>query len=206
MKNNIKVSAVVLIMAIGLLLQGCGNKQSEYSDETLKSFMLAGVYAAQSYGGDVKFRAMTKGSSKEEIINSYKEVLVFYFDPEYADLCNQTLSEYWDINDKASLVETLEDLKTTEVDYKAWDYARLANNAVQGYCAGYLTKEEVLALLEETLALTKERYDDWEAYHEDFNLGRLNWNPNAPDRAQFTMLTNTIQKGDNSIFKLLPLK
>lgn len=81
----------------------------------------------------------------------------------------------------------------------------MANNAVQGYCAGYMSEEEVTTLLAETLALAKEKYHSWEAYHEDFNLGRLNWNPNAPDGAQFTMLTKTIQIGDNSIFRLLPL-
>lgn len=106
----IKTGSVFLIAVILLLGQSCGDQQSEYSDETLKSFMLAGVYAAQSYGGDVKFRALIKGSSNEEIINSYKEVLIFYFDSEYADMCSETLSEYWDINDRAALLETLEGL------------------------------------------------------------------------------------------------
>ncbi|MDB4293373.1 DUF1266 domain-containing protein [Maribacter sp.] len=204
MKRILKVG-ILVVGAMALLLNlGCSQK-SAYSDDTLKGFMLAGVYAVQSYGGDKEVRAMISGSSDADIINDYKNVLVFYFDTSYNKMCSETLSDYWDITDRDSLLATLEELKKSEYEYKAWDYARLANNAALGYCSGYMTKEEVMALLDETLALAQSTYSSWEEYHVDFNRGRKSWNPDAPDLDEFTQLTKAISEGDDAIFTLVPL-
>lgn len=203
--NFLKKTSNLLICALVLFFNQSCNQKSEYSDETLKSFMLAGVYGIQSYGGFQQIKSSISGATKEDIINNYKNILVLYFDSSYTEMCSATLAEYWNITDRESLLLNLEDLKSSDYPFKAWDYSRLANNATLGYCSGFMTKEEVFKILEETLVLAKSKYSTWEEYHSDFNLGRKEWNPNSPDSDEFTKLIIDMSEGDNSIYNLIPL-
>lgn len=208
--ENILKSNVVILLILGLItcnLQSCGEKV-EHSDDTLKGFMLAGPYVVNSYGGInemKKYMGLKGNPSKEKIISLYKKNWVFFFDTSYKDQCSSTLKDYWDITDKASLVKTLDALKNTPGDFKAWDYARLSNNAALGYASGYLTKEEVNTYLAATLKLAQEQFPDWKAYFNNYNKGRRDWNPNAPDAAQYTRIVSLMQMEYTSIYKLIPL-
>lgn len=208
--NKIKTCLIVLGVILTISLnQSCGSTPETLKDDQLSSFMLGGIYFFNGYGGIEPVKDMMSSANyvtDSELINGYKEILEFPFDQSQQSGIKRMFESMWDIKDKASLLASIEDLKTREHKYKAWDYARIVNNACMGYAAAYLTKEEVLEIAAETLPLAQQKYDTWDAYFTDFNLGRIDWNPNDEQGESFEFLAKNITKDEKSIYKILPLK
>jgi len=186
------------------------NKDADQlKDDKLSSFMLGGIYFIEGYGGQSAVDGMITTDDKQEIVNNYKELLEFPFKPgSDAPAIKNTLKSMWGINDKEGLIKTLGELKTGNVEkstHKAWDYARLVNNACMGYAAGYLTKEEAEKHITEVLPLAKKAFKTWEEYYTDFNAGRKAWGGDPSGDKTFEDASKAILKGDKSIYQLLPL-
>lgn len=192
-----------------------GTEQAESSeadklkDDKLSSFMLGGIYFIEGYGGQSAVNGMITTDDKQEIVNNYKELLEFPFKPgaESAGARN-SLKSMWGVNNKEELIKTLDELKTGNAEkstHKAWDYARLVNNACMGYAAGYLTKEEAEKHITEVLPLAKKAFKTWEEYYTDFNAGRKAWGGDPSGDKTFEDASKAILKGDKSIYQLLPL-
>lgn len=189
-----------------VLTQGCGS--STIKDDELSSFMLGGIYFVNGYGGVEATKQMINGAgytTNEEIVEGYREIFIFPFDTSQKNDIRGVLESWWDVTDKQSLLKQNEALKTEDSKYKAWDYARLVNNAALGYAAEYLTKEEATEMVKEVLPLAREKYKTWEEYYTDYNLGRQEWDPENDDTAEFESLASDITKGDDSIYTILPL-
>ena len=205
--KTIKKTFYILIACIAIASnQSCGS--SEIKDDQLSSFMLGGIYFIHGYGGIDTTKKMISDSgstTNEEIADGYKQIFEFPFETSQGAGIKQILSEMWGIENKATLLEQTEILKTREHDYKAWDYARLVNNLVMGYAAGYVTKEEVIAIIKDVLPLAREKYATWDDYYKDFNLGREDWSSEDPDKASFEDIAKNITNGEDSIYSIIPL-
>ncbi len=94
----------------------------------------------------------------------------------------------------------------TATGIKAWDIARYVSNVCMGYSAAYLEKEEGIQLIMAVLAESRRLYPDWKAYYKDFILGRAFWGGHKDDNAVFESIVQTMQQGDYSIYRYLPLK
>lgn len=187
--------------------QSC-SEDSDLKDERLSSFMLGGIYFINGYGGNSEVTSMMSDAgytSKEELISGYKEIFEFPFEPSERVGAQRMLKQAWDISNKETLLSSVEDLKSRDTKFKAWDYARIANNLCVGYASGYLTKEEVYPILSETLKLAQAKYQNWDEYFVDFDLGRKDWNLDDPEKEAFETLVKTITEGENSIYTILPL-
>ncbi|CAM4126794.1 MULTISPECIES: DUF1266 domain-containing protein [Flavobacterium] len=205
--NTMKIALITLLPFF--MLQSCGSSTSErIEDEQLSSFMLGGIYFFNGYGDTNDVANMMIGAgytTDQELVGGYKEILEFPFDSSQASGIKSVFKSMWSINNKEQLVESINDLKTREHPYKAWDYARIVNNANMGYACGFLTKEEVIKTTLEILPLAREKFKNWDDYFADFNKGRIDWNPEDKDSKSFENLVNTITKYDRSIYKILPL-
>ncbi|WBU89573.1 DUF1266 domain-containing protein [Cellulophaga omnivescoria] len=207
MKKTKQFKLFALCSAIILSVISCGTK-AELKDDTLSSFMLGGIYFIHGYGGANSVESMMSNAgytTNEELVSGYKEIFEFPFETSDSSGAKRVLKNSWDITNKESLLEALKDLETRDYAYKSWDYARIANNVSMGYAAGYLTKEECLSILANTLTLAKEKYKDWDTYYQDFDKGRNDWNSEDPEKDSFETLAKVITKGDKSIFNILPL-
>ncbi|GAA3509532.1 hypothetical protein GCM10022393_22600 [Aquimarina addita] len=205
LKRTTQILAVILIVSI---TQSCGSSKEQIADEQLSSFMLGGIYFFNGYGGVDEVKKMMSDAgytSDEELVSGYKEILEFPFETSQKSGIKNMFRTMWDVTDKASLLSTIEDLKTRDYKYKSWDYARIVNNACMGYAAEYLSKEEVIEIIKEVLPLAREKYENWDVYYTDFNLGRVEWNSEDPDGAAFKTLSENITKGEKSIYNILPL-
>ena len=205
--NNLKNKLIVTIsILVVLLCKSCGS--SELKDDQLSSFMLGGIYFMHGYGGVENTKKMISDAgytSNSDIVSGYKEIFEFPFDSSQKIQLIKVLKDWWEITDKASLLKETEILKTRDYKYKSWDYARIVNNAAIGYGAGYLTKEEVIDIITEILPLARKDYKNWDEYHKDFNLGRADWDSEAEQSEEYENIANNITKGDDSIYKILPL-
>lgn len=201
-----KVRLLILVVISTVTLNSCGSDQLE--DQQLSGFMLGGIYFLNGYGGTDSVADMMEGAgytSDEQLISGYKEIFEFAFQKEQGSDIKMMLKQMWEITNKKELLESIEDLKTREHPYKAWDYARIVNNASMGYAASFLTKDEVIKITQEVLPLAKAKFSNWEEYYVDYNKGRIDWNAEDPEGESFEKLSNTITKYDNSIYKILPL-
>ena len=208
--NTLNKMKIVLIALLSLfILQSCGSSSSEkIEDEQLSSFMLGGVYFFNGYGGTDAVADMMIGAgytTNEELVGGYKEILEFPFETSQASGIKSMFKSMWNISNKEQLIESINDLKTREHTYKAWDYARIVNNGNMGYACGFLTKEEVIKISQEILPLAREKFNNWDDYFTDFNKGRIDWNPKDEESESFEEIVNTITKYDRSIYKILPL-
>ncbi len=180
--------SLVLTICFACMMFSCGSSENSDSsdnssedklqDEQLSSFMLGGIYFINGYGGvdQIKNIMSSNGyTSDEELIDGYKQMLEFPFKTSEGSDSKRMLKSAWSITDKKSLMATLDDLKTRDYKYKAWDYARIVNNACMGYSAGYMTKDEVTSYIKDILPLARDKYDSWDAYFKDFDLGRKDW-------------------------------
>ena len=206
--KTIKRTLYILTAFIAIISnQACGS--SEIKDDQLSSFMLGGIYFIHGYGGIDETKKMISDAgytSDKEIVAGYKEIFEFPFDTSQKIDLRNVLKDWWDITNTESLIKESEILKTSDSKYKAWDYARLVNNAAIGYGAGYLSKEEATKIITEILPLAREKYKTWEEYFTDYNLGRQEWDPTNENTAEFESLSINITKGDDSIYKILPLQ
>lgn len=215
MKKSI-LASFALVMCFAIISCNGGKPASDGSkkgsdqlkDDKLSSFMLGGIYFIQGYGGQTAVNNMIKSDDQGEIINTYKQLLEFPFKPEdgQADV-QRTLKQWWGINDKAGLEKVLEDLKVgnPKNPHKAWDYARLVNNACMGYAAGYFSKDEAEKFVTSTLPLAQKAFKTWDDYYKDFNEGRTVWGGDKAGDKTFSDLSAEITKGSKSIYQILPL-
>ncbi|MFS4467821.1 DUF1266 domain-containing protein [Maribacter sp. 2210JD10-5] len=203
--RTVKRVAVAIICII--TLQSCGQKV-EYPTETLKGFMLGGPYIANSFNGLSQMYSqmgLTGDPSEDDILMAYKKNWPFYFNTYNKSGCAGALNNFWEISNKDTTLEMLDILKKEPAQYKAWDYARSVDVAAMGYCAGYLSKEEVNVYLDEVLAKVQEEYPTWKVYFNEYNEGRLEWNPDSPDVKEFSNMVKGLQNDATSIYKLIPL-
>lgn len=210
--NTLKQTTLIIATTLFLfILQSCGSdtKSSEkITDEQLSSFMLGGIYAINGYGGiDPTLKMMNDAgyATDKELVSGYKQILEFPFETSQGPGIKSMFKNMWDISNKEQLIENLNDLKTREHPYKAWDYARIVNNANMGYACGFLTKQEVIEVNQEILPLARAEFKTWDDYFVNFNKGRIDWNPEDEEGAAFEKLASSITKYDNSIYKILPL-
>lgn len=186
--------------------------KTETPKETeLKGFMVGGPYFMYGFGGVSAVESMTEknGTEKEDLVTSYRDLFILPFkrDEQAADV-KATLKEWWDIDSKQKLMTCIEDLKTQQDSanpHKAWDFARIVNNACMGYAAGWLTEEETKKYVAETYDLTQKKFKTWAEFLDDYNAGRKTWNPESEDAAQFDKVTADMLKNPNGIYQLLPL-
>jgi hypothetical protein len=180
---------------------------STIKDDKLSSFMLGGIYFINGYGGQAEVSKMITSTDKAEIIDSYKEILEFPFKPEDGAGAKSMLKEAWDISDKASLTKTLEELTKGDAKnpHRAWDYARIVNNACMGYAAGYLTKGEAEKFVAAVLPLARKDFKTWDDYFADWLAGRKVWGGDESHTKEFEDLSKTITKGEHNIYQILPL-
>lgn len=207
MKKTILLS---MATALCIFMASCGGSGTadQPKDEKLSGFMLGGIYFIQGYGGQASVNNMITSTDKKEIVSNYKELLEFPFKPEdgAAD-AKRMLDSWWGIKDKAGLITTFDELKkgNAENPHRAWDYARLVNNACMAYAAGYLTKDEAAKYVAEVLPMAKKNFKTWDDYYKDFLEGRKIWKDDAAENKEYEALVKDIMTGDKSIYKLLPL-
>lgn len=196
-----------MIILVIILISSCnGDSGKEIKDKELSSFMLGGIYFINGYGGiDNVTDMMSDRSSNKALVSGYKEVFEFAFDESQGAEVKSMFRSMWDISNKQDLLTSLEDLKTREYKYKAWDYARIINNASLGYAASYLTKDEVKAIIIKVLPLAQAKYKNWKEYFEDFDKGREDWYSEDPESEAFHKISKEITIYTNSIYKVLPL-
>lgn len=205
--NKMKIVLVALLTFF--VLQSCDSSSSKkIEDEQLSSFMLGGVYFFNGYGGTEAVAGMMIDAgytTDQELVGGYKEILEFPFETSQASGIKTMFKSMWSISNKEDLLKTIEDLKTRDHAYKAWDYARIVNNANMGYACGFLTKEEVIKITLEILPLAREKFKNWDDYFTDFNKGRIDWNAKDKESESFEKIVSTITKYERSIYKILPL-
>lgn len=207
MKTIKKVYLILIAIITITTTQSCGAPEAP-KDEKLSSFMLGGIYFINGYGGIEDVNEMMSSANyttNDELISGYKEIFEFPFEPSQSSDIKPVLRSMWEITDKASLLSSIEELKTREYKYKAWDYARIVNNACMGYASGFITSEEGIKLAAEILPLAREKYTNWQEYYTDFNKGRVEWNADDPQKESFEFLAKNITTYENSIYSILPL-
>lgn len=210
MKKIKQIVAWALVLVLSMSVISCSdNKKEEENHDELKSFMLGGIYFINGYGGMDQVQKILKSagiSTDEELINGYEELFEFPFGPEQGSDIKEVFLDMWDIHNGDDLKKTLEELKTEDNKYKAWDYARYVNNACMGYAAGYLSKDEAKKYITDLLPVAQGKYSDWKTYFEDYTAGRENWDANTPDAAAFTKIAKDVVENPKSIYNLIPLK
>lgn len=168
------IFAMALFSAATITLSSCGDtgktgtegkttteQSTSLSPEAqeLKEFMLGGMYYVNGYGGVSKVEGTIPASDdKKATIDAYREIFIFPFGTDQASGVKSMFSEMWSVNNKADLEKVLTKLltvKDAENPHKAWDYARIANNACMGFAAGYLTKDEAKKYIKDAFALTQ---------------------------------------------------
>ena len=209
MKTTKTITVLVTICLFMTMLQSCsGGKEKQIEDNELSSFMLGGIYFLNGYGGTDAVAKMMKDANYNtdtQLVSGYKEIFQFAFQKSQERDIKNMLKSMWDISNKNELLTSINDLKTRDHKYKAWDYARIVNNASMGYAANFLTKEEVKQIVQEILPLAQQKFENWEAYFIDFNKGRIDWNSNDSQGEAFEEIAKTITTYENSIYKILPL-
>ncbi|NLR60424.1 DUF1266 domain-containing protein [Chitinophaga polysaccharea] len=187
--------------------QSAAPVSASVKDEKLSGFMLGGIYFINGYGGVDAVNKMINSTDKAAIVDSYKQILEFPFKPDDAAGAQDMLREGWDIRDKESLVKTLD--KLTQGDpkntHRAWDYARLVNNACMGYAAGYITRGEAEKYIAAALPLARRDFKTWDDYFADWLEGRKTWGGDQENNKTYEDLAKTITRGENSIYQIQPL-
>jgi hypothetical protein len=210
-----KKTIFTITTAITLFLMSCGGGKTETKESSaanskeaieLKGFMLGGMYFFNGFGGvGAVESSIANSDSPEDMIKGYSETFIFAFQKEQGSDIKSMFSSMWDINNKADLEKTIKDLMTRKNNFKAWDYARIVNNASMGYAADYLSKEEVKKYVAETLVLAQKDFKDWDSYIKNFNEGRLDWNKNDPEKASYDKVCAEMAKNPKGLYQYLKL-
>jgi hypothetical protein len=168
------------------------------------------MYFYNGFGGVSTIESQVSNADDlDQMMADYRELFLFPFQPEQGAEIKSTLSKMWDINNKAELETTLNRLLNEKNDknpHKAWDYARVVNNACMGYAAGYLTKIEGTSYVEKALVNTQREFKDWDEYLKDYNEGRNIWDPKATDKSEFDKVTKDMLSNPKGLYNNLKLK
>lgn len=211
---------ILLMMMIAIALISCGDTKTQSAAPTedvtkskeaieLKSFMLGGMYFYNGFGGVSTVESqISERENKTKMIEEYREIFILPFTSDQADGIKNVFSKMWDINSKSDLEATLKKLlngESKKPSYKAWDYARLVNNACMGYAAGYLTEQEAKHYAAEALVAAQKNFKTWDDYLKDYNEGRNAWDPEAEDKEEFDKVTSEMLTTKDGIYSFLPL-
>ncbi len=211
---------ILLMLSLTLILMSCGGSKTKEGGASeditkskdaieLKSFMLGGMYFYNGFGGVSAVESMlTEKSDKEKMIAQYKEIFVLPFKSEQAADIKSVLSNMWEINNKSDLEASMKSLMSEDSNkpkHKAWDYARIVNNASMGYAAGFLTADEAKKYAADALVAAQKNFKNWDDYLKDYNAGRNNWDPEAEDKADFDKVTSDMMASPDGLYKTLPL-
>jgi hypothetical protein len=125
-----------------------------------------------------------------------------------ADIAKIDLAKY---NLSKDNVQALQFIKAHYTEFskagiKAWDLARYINNICVAYQAGYFTRGEAIAWLQKAPQVAQQYYSDWNAYFNDFLLGRESWGGGETDHAQFKSEVKGMLEGKYSIYNYLLFK
>lgn len=207
--NYFKQNLILLILTISSISIVSSCSAYTLNEDELTGFMLGGIYFIDGYGGMDELVDILVNDENltddEELLIGYELYLEFPFDHSQAAESESYLIDYWDITNKTSLLLQMEELKSREHYYKAWDYARMVNLAAQGYSAKYLTQDEVREALAEILPLARAKYKTWEAYYDGYNDGLKDWDAQSEQVSSFGKLSHEILTHEKSIYNLVPL-
>ncbi len=167
--------------------------EQKTSNDELKGRMLSGIYTVHGYGGLEQVKNDLSNDAAALTLLSYP----FQIGQEGM---KEVLSDMWKVNSKAELETTLEKLLNEENKYKAWDYARIANNVNIAYAAGYISKAEGDVWIQKTLAKTKTSFKTWNDFFTNYYQGLINWDK---EDAAFGDLSKQLPETD--LYKNNPL-
>jgi hypothetical protein len=86
----------------------------------------------------------------------------------------------------------------------AWDLARLSNLARLGYESHYLTSSEALRLAIPVAAELRNKFDSWQAYGQNFILGRWYWRGSEEDKKEAESIIHKLMHNQDSPWKKYP--
>mgnify|MGYP001739381316 CR=1 FL=1 len=139
LKNFFRVA--LLAVAAVCALASCVDNTADY--DALRPTLLGGVYFYSDHDGVDAFDAQIKSEALSKL-EGYKEYFINPYKGQSVDSVVTMLRKDWGVTDSVGLKELLENLKSSEGEYKAWDWGRGVYIAWAGLRAGYTTREEVL--------------------------------------------------------------
>ena len=203
LKNFFRV--VLLAVAAVCALASCGGNTADY--DALRPTLLGGVYFYSDHDGVDAFDAQIKSEALSKL-EGYKEYFIDPYKGQSVDSVVTMLRKDWGVTDSVGLKELLENLKSSEGEYKAWDWGRGVYIVWAGLRAGYTTREEVDAYISSLVPLAQAKYADWNAYFNDFLAGRKAWDPQDEygGAAEFEEIVKDLLENEASIYKVVPFK
>lgn len=203
LKNFFRVA--LLAVAAVCALASCVDNTADY--DALRPTLLGGVYFYSDHDGVDAFDAQIKGEALSKL-EGYKEYFINPYKGQSVDSVVTMLRKDWGVTDSVGLKELLDTLKSSDREYKAWDWGRGVYIAWAGLRAGYTTREEVDAYISSLVPLAQAKYADWNAYFNDFLAGRKAWDPQDEygGAAEFEEVVKDLLDKEASIYKVVPFK
>ena len=203
LKNFFKAALLAVAAVCGLA--SCVDNTADY--DALRPSLLGGVYFYSDHDGVAAFDAQIKSEALSKL-EGYKEYFINPYKGQSVDSVVTMLRKDWGVTDSVGLKELLDTLKSSDREYKAWDWGRGVYIAWAGLRAGYTTREEVDAYISSLVPLAQAKYADWNAYFNDFIAGRKAWDPQDEYGGAEEMETIVKDLLDNkaSIYKVVPFK
>jgi hypothetical protein len=95
-------------------------------------------------------------------------------------ICQKLLGMWWDVGDRASLLETINWLRSEghragRPELLAWDFCRAVSVLRWGIGAGFLTREEAEPVILGLGQELQQTYGSWRALAEGYLAGRTEW-------------------------------
>jgi len=203
LKNFFRVA--LLAVAAVCALASCVDNTADY--DALRPTLLGGVYFYSDHDGVDAFDAQLKSEALSKL-EGYKEYFINPYKGQSVDSVVTMLRKDWGVTDSVGLKELLDTLKSSDREYKAWDWGRGVYIAWAGLRAGYTTREEVDAYISSLVPLAQAKYADWNAYFNDFLAGRKAWDPQDEygGAAEFEEIVKDLLENEASIYKVVPFK
>ena len=203
LKNFFKAALLAVAAVCGLA--SCVDNTADY--DALRPSLLGGVYFYSDHDGVAAFDAQIKSEALSKL-EGYKEYFINPYKGQSVDSVVTMLRKDWGVTDSVGLKELLDTLKSSDREYKAWDWGRGVYIAWAGLRAGFMTREEVDAYISSLVPLAQAKYADWNAYFNDFIAGRKAWDPQDEYGGAEEMETIVKDLLDNkaSIYKVVPFK
>ena len=203
LKNFFKLALLAVAAVCGLA--SCSNNTADY--DALRPTLLGGVYFYSDHDGVDAFDAQIKSEALSKL-EGYKEYFINPYKGQSVDSVVTMLRKDWGVTDSVGLKELLDTLKSSDREYKAWDWGRGVYIAWAGLRAGYTTREEVDAYISSLVPLAQAKYADWNAYFNDFLAGRKAWDPQDEygGAAEFEEVVKDLLNKEASIYKVVPFK
>ena len=204
MLKNFFKAALLAVVAVWAFAS-CADNTADY--DALRPTLLGGVYFYSDHDGVDAFDAQIKSEALSKL-EGYKEYFIDPYKGQSVDSVVTMLRKDWGVTDSVGLKELLENLKSSEGEHKAWDWARGVYIAWAGLRAGFITREEVDAYNASLVPLAQAKYADWNAYFNDFLAGRKAWDSQDEygGAAEFEEVVKDLLDNKASIYKVVPFK